>query len=202
MKLYFLLCLLRFPSATIHEISLYFPDWRHFSRKGIFLQSTFFSMQGLFYMWIIFSTVYNHFAFPLSVTVTLCHTLVFRLSVTQHPCTKQSLTGLRSERCTSAPHTITYPCLTLVTFQATHARCLKSVQQSESAFLCFYRIRSSVWTRKSGFGCETAVELRMYAFRQLAPFFPDLGRYRQINVVSSWWLRCSDINSTMVDLLL
>jgi hypothetical protein len=144
MKLYSVLCLLRFPSVTIHEISLYFTDWRHFSRKGVCLQSTFFSIQGLFYMRIIFDTAYNHFAFPWSVTATLCHTLAFRLSVTQRPCTKQSLTGLRSEHCTSAPHTITYPCLTLVTFQATRARCLKSVQQSESAFLCFYRIRSSV----------------------------------------------------------
>lgn len=169
MKLYFILCLLRFPWVTIHEFSLYFPDWRHFSRKGVCLQSTFFSMQGLFYMWIISSTVYNHFAFLCKLqSLWLCHTLAVRLSFTQRPCAKQSLTGLRSEPCTSAPHTITYPCLTLVTFQATRARCLKSVQQSESAFLCFYRIRSSVWTRKSGFVCGTIVELRMYAFRQLA----------------------------------
>lgn len=145
MTLYSVLCLLRFPSVTIHEISLYFPDWRHFSRKGVCLQSTFFSMQGLFYMRIIFSTVYKYFAFPWSVTATLtvsrtcisvvCHTTAMYKAI---------FNQLRSERCTSAPHTITYPCLTLVTFQATRARCLKSVQQSESAFLCFYRIRSSV----------------------------------------------------------
>jgi len=204
MKSYFVLYLLLFPSVTVHEFSLYFPDWRHFSRRGVCLQSNFFfSMQGLFYMWIIFSTVYNHFAFPWSVTVTLtvshtcslvvCHRTPMHKAIFNRAtirtlymcCSHNHISLLDTGNISSNTREVSEVCTTV-------RECF-FVFLSDSVFCLNEKIRLCLWNR-----CG----IKNVCIPTAGPCYPDFGRYRQINVVSSWWLGCSDIDSIKFNLLL